>query len=896
MKENMTWSSWFKPMLWTLVLLFHLPILAQTTSTSQHPALYVSTEDRGVIQQKIESEDWAKASWDKLLQEVEPFANRHQTDPDWIVSRLAMYWQDGEHYTQCYIKNQDWDYGEGNAPVPTVRLPGMRRWNDYYNVPLAERTPYNATGDMWGVSRSSGDTTRILVPYKESGHMIRQNNMEILKLAEKSAFAYYLTQDEKYAKFSSDILWAWLLGTYYMEPPLDPEESSNGPGGYAPGGILGYYDYEVIHDDRQEPAAFTYDFVRDYMSAHPHEHLQTLDMTVTDLAGVVFKRFIEIGLVRGGDKGNWNVNRYRHIIPSMLVLESDDYYADGKGKEHYIPYYTEISTEYHAALPKILQNYDPDTGLWPESPGYASGMIGAILQMAMPLYKAGVNTVGDNPIIQKAAMANIGWLDPRGNLVVFGDMRGGPLGFDVFERLLTYYSWVGSDEYVAKVETVINKGIEMGQYDRADGEWRSIVLNQPIQSNQTTLPYHGAAYSRFHRHMILRNGNDEDNGLMFTLYGGKKGGHLSPNGLAWQFYHQGWAMAPDASAYESYWSKDAGYHRNIVGSNTIIQGYQKGDITVNAMSPVVPEGQFYNDEVISKYCSFADVSADEKRRVIAMIRTSPTSGYYVDIFRSDLEDNDYLHHNLGDKLTLQNVSGEPLVLTDAEIANPPHKAYSFFEQTKAVAHEGDFKATWTIDRVSPSISTTMWMTGGAGRTLYQMDAPPTTLRADVTPGQVNKAPQNTPTLLVQQYGSNGAAHPFVAVFDSYAGDQSSVKQVETKAASATFVQLEVTSAMSEQTIYQATDDQVYEGGKKQQFQGRLGVVSQKDGELEYLFLGQGKQLQFGKYEIEAVSEPATVELRWQDGQLYYSADQPIRIKLKKGKTKEYPAGYDLLID
>ena len=48
-----------------------------------------------------------------------------------------------------------------------------------------------------------------------------------------------------------------------MNPPLDPEKSTNGPGGYAPGGIMGYYDHEVIHDDRQELAAASYDFLHD---------------------------------------------------------------------------------------------------------------------------------------------------------------------------------------------------------------------------------------------------------------------------------------------------------------------------------------------------------------------------------------------------------------------------------------------------------------------------------------------------------------------------------------------------------------------------------------------------------------------------------------------------------
>lgn len=40
--------------------------------------------------------------------------------------------------------------------------------------------------------------------------------------------------------------------------------------------------------------------------------------------------------------------------------------------------------------------------------------------------------------------------------------------------------------------------------------------------------------------------------MMFTLYGGKKGYHLTPNGLALQFYAYGYALAPDAAAYESY--------------------------------------------------------------------------------------------------------------------------------------------------------------------------------------------------------------------------------------------------------------------------------------------------------------------------------------------------------
>ena len=362
-----------------LALLGSFLVNGQKALFGGHPNLYVIQSDRAVILSKIEKEPWAKEAWTSLVKELHPHVTRHANDPQWIVSRLAMYWKKGEHYTQCYIKGENWDYGEGNAPVPTVRLPGMRVWNEYANVPLEDRIPYNESGDMLGISRTKGDGKHVLVPYKKSGHMVRGNNMEILRLAENASFAYWLTQDERYAKFAAAIFNTWLLGTYYMNPPLDPEKSTKGPGGYAPGGIMGYYDYEQIHDDLQIPAAATYDFLYDYLQKNPHPHLASLHKSSADVAGIVFKRFIDLGLVRGSKKGNWNINGFKNIVPTMLVLEQNSAYADGKGKSYYIPYYTTKTTDYHEALPDFIKTYDPVTGLWPESPGYASGMIGFLI-------------------------------------------------------------------------------------------------------------------------------------------------------------------------------------------------------------------------------------------------------------------------------------------------------------------------------------------------------------------------------------------------------------------------------------------------------------------------------------------------------------------------------------
>lgn len=873
-------------------------LLLSTHLFAQHPRIYVSNSDRQEILQKIEQQGWAESSWDNLIKDITPYVDRHVNDPEWIVSRLAMYWKEGEHYTQCYIKNQDWDYGEGNAPLPTVRLPGMRRWNDYVNVPLEDRIPYNETGDLLGISRSNGDPAHVLIPYKETGHMIRQNNMEILKMAEQSAFAYWVTQDEKYAKFSADILWTWLLGTYYMEPIKDPEKSSKGYGGYEAGGILGYYDYEVIHDDRQDPAAATYDFIHDYMVANPHPYLKNLDMTGPQLAGTVFKRFIEIGLVRGGRLGNWNVNRYRHLMNSILCLESNDFYEDGKGQEYYIPFYLEMKTEQLAPLPEIMDFYDHVTGLWPESPGYASSMIPTVLQMGIKLYNNDINTIADYPMVQKAAMANLGWLDARGNLVVFGDMRGGPPSIEAFEYLLTYYTKEGETEKAKEVATVIKKAVDNGQYARDASEFSGICLNQSLDIAGETLPYNRTAYSAFHRHMIMKNGNDTENGMMFTLYGGMYQHHLSQNGLAVQFYGKGYALAPDASAYESYWTKDKAYHSSTTGCNTILPGYTKGPVTVNAMDPAVDTtAGLYNANATSAYCSFTDMSAAEKRRSVLMVRTGATTGYYVDIFRSNQEDNDYLFHNLGQTMTITDASATALELAASDdLGNEYNHAYSFFSNQKKCSHDNDFIASWKITGLEKDLNMNLWMLGQENRSLYSIDGLPTTLRSDLTPAQVNKAPELTPTLIVRQSGNNADKHPFVAVYESYYEGEQNVAAVTKLKESDNFTSLQVSSRdKQEQVICQATDDAVYKVTKDVQFQGTLAVVSTKDGDFDYLYLGKGKEVTYGKYRIAAVEGDVSAEIHEHRGKFYYSSDKPVYIQLRKGRTTLYQAGYNVLI-
>ncbi len=851
-------------------------------SLAQHPCIYVSSSDKELVRMKAEALPWGSTIFNRLKQKIEVYANRHQTDPEWIISRLSMYWKEGERYTQCYMKNQNWDRGEGNAPVPTVRMPGMRTWNKYVNVPLEDRIPYNETGDMWGIDRQNPSAPRVKVPYKESGHMIRSNNVEILTIGEESAFLYWLTGKDKYARLASDIFQIWLMGTYYMNPIKDPDKSSGGLGGWEPGGICGYYDYEQIHDDLAMHAAIIYDFVYDYLIQHPCEHLQQIGKSIPEISAIVFKRFIDLGMIRGGKSGNWNVNGWNMILRPILALESNEVYEDGRGREYYLHYLLKETTPYHEAIPDMLKSYNSVTGLWPESPGYSFGTVQMLLEWAILLKRAGYDIIADNPILEKAAMAVFPWMDESGNLVVFGDYRGGRADYQMFENLLSYYAVIEDDKEDGRVVSALRQGLDSGKYDRGMSSWIGLCTYLPNIPSGKAMQNERTSYSVHHRFITMKNwsGNYK---MMANLYGGTNGSHLTPNGLALQLYAYGYALVPDASAYESYWSKDYNYHQSVTGANTILPGYMAGDIVVEAMEPMVDSCAFVNSEALTPYLNFADVSAAEKRRMVVMIKTSEQSGYYIDIFRSDLEDNDYLFHHVGDKMLITDKQGKLLSIKQIDsIGKIYHEGYRWFENLKKCDYEDDFRVEWSMPE---HIVSRLWFVGEKGRTLFQMEAPSSTLNEGLTPGNCSMVPFSTPTLLVRQAKNNAAKNPFISVYESFK-DDSLVTDVKKIFAKQNCVGLEVSLHKGRMDyLLSATDTLLYRLEDKKIFSGALGHIAKCQGEIESLYLGKGKILQVGKYKLESLGDsPIYMAIYKQQGIWYYSSTGKGKITIE-GKTR-----------
>lgn len=906
---------------------FSLSFLYASTASvfaysSSRPCIYTNKKDRALIWEKIKNEKWATDIWNKTMDYVKPYMERNRKAPHWLVSRLVMYWKEGAHYTQCYLKgnvwedsskgnfpllkNQQWNHETGNAPVPTVRFPGMQTWNQYNNVPLKDRIPYNETGNMLGYSTREPNKV-IKVPYRETGYMIRENNNEILNIALQAAFIYYIADDKNYAEPAADVFYPWLMGTYYMNPILDPEQCTGSPGGYAPGGVCGFYDYESIHDDLQTKTAPMYDFLYNHLEKQPYKPLTDTGKSLKEVCEEGVKKFLDISMVRLGNTDNWNINAWDMMIPSMLVLETDSFYIDDKEREYYLNFFTKRTTTYHEAIPDMMKRYDPVIGLSPEPPSYAFGTVNAVISLALPVYKAGYDILNSNPMIKKAAFAVFPWTDTRGDMIVFGNSHGRPVNYKCFEQLLAYYTRKNDSSKIELMKFIIRKGIDTRTYRREDTNWKGLVFNvSGCESSSTYSNLIRMPYSPAHLMVIMKNGNDVDTRLMTLLYGGgPRGKHLSANGLAMQLYSSGGALAPDASGYESYWSPDYIYQQTVTGANTIAPGYVRGPIKINAMEPYVSDTCYVSPALISDYCQFADISAAEKRRLLGIIRTSDLSGYYVNIFRSDLEDNDYIYHNLGDTLIVRR-NGEPLLLQTADCIEYPDRnnnfkadnsrqnyddGYKYFKNLKNVNWNSDFIAEWTIQQEG---GMAMNMTDEEGRTIYIADTPKprhqTKLRRDT----------KAPTIIARQENRNRWKYPFISVFKPYKGKNNSIRHIDVLHRDSSFITLLVESCIqTEKTfsckniIFNSIDEYEHTIGTEITFKGIYEVISENLAGVHYLYLGKGSAIQKGNISLVSKYPISTcfVNKEWV---WYYSSDGEAVTTIEGSTTKVMP-GYDKVL-
>ena len=87
-----------------------------------HPRYLTDNKGKAETQKLIKEEPWAQEVFEKLKQRTDRYADR---GPEWLTSRLQMYWK--THATEVYIKGEYYDHAGGEkAPAPTVMYTGAR--------------------------------------------------------------------------------------------------------------------------------------------------------------------------------------------------------------------------------------------------------------------------------------------------------------------------------------------------------------------------------------------------------------------------------------------------------------------------------------------------------------------------------------------------------------------------------------------------------------------------------------------------------------------------------------------------------------------------------------------------------------------------------------------------
>ncbi len=894
-------------------------------SNVTHPHIFVTTEDREDILQKIEQADWAKRIFNELKAEVDPILAIHRNDPSYVISRMQMHWEPGKRYTRFYTDGNFVTRREGNAKYPTVRITyGRAASNSVPLAPLDKMISYSdgsltkPKGTELGIVKLTESPNNQLsklgssleydtVPFTQTGLGVETVNRGFVQLAWKSAILYYLTQEEPYAKLAADIVWTIVRGAAQQEQ-LNPDWEKDHDGVC----MNGYLSFETLGDTRHFatlPLAYDmiYNYLRDVYFDLPQftQGIEGEWWAPAHTEGkewawgcfeTMFKRLIENKLNRGGGlHGNWNMNEQQSAMLYALALESDTCYADGKGREYYVNklIYGPTTPSHGAYIDVLRANISPVTGLWPEAPaGYGQGSSEQLIRFGYIYYKNGIDLLGKDSLLRKVPGAMPQMMFPNGYITNIGDASYSTMSTSQIELMMAYAHDKGDGELLKQMAGYM----KFAKQRNLDNEfYHSLFFYLPEVPETEGIPQLSrTSYSSVYSCIIGRNNaSNPRDALAFSLAGfGKDMGHRQPNGLTMELYGRGHILAPDQGIGADYWSRDTHeYKVNVAGHNTVSPNGKGADnnmpqnIELLYAEPAIVEGgepeseltterQFV--EVLNHFYT-SEVKADQ-RRALAIVRTSPETGYYVDIFRSDVVDDmdyyhDYIYHNMGIASEFFDAEGKPMELAGKSLDGQSGKGYSFFTTLGSKVEEGCFHADFHLGIDSTHMR--MFMPQGKGRTIYQLSSPHN--HRYYVP---DLRQQPVPAVLVRQEGE-AWNQPFIAVYEPYGnGVEAQICSVCTDDTDmqSGIAKLSVTSKQRTDYIIHSVHPNVEAHYRDIRFKGTFVVLSVENGEVSSVYMVDGRELHTQGLNVTSTSgEPFNAWITWKDGKQIVRSEQNLQV-------------------
>lgn len=869
------------------------------TLNTDHPRYLTTENEKKETLDLIKKEKWAKDVFDGLTSRVEKYSSK---GPEWLTSRLQMYWK--SHATDVYIRGEYYDHAGGEkAPAPTVMYTGARSHATIYRRPKLEDiiSYHEDTKGMYLANTSLNGEPLEWASISKTGRMIESINSEIMGIARDAAFLWWLTGKEEYASMAASVFDTYMTGIYYRNVPIDLNNGHQQT-------LVGMSSFEVIHEDIIKSLVPLYDFLYKYLREKKPEKM--------DIYASAFKKWAENIIANGVPHNNWNLMQARFVMDIALILEGNSYYADGKGREYYIDYIINQSSIRQWSLKRLAEyGYDSNTGIWAECPGYSSVVVGDYAQFVNLFDRnLGYDLTKDIPVISKAVSAMPQYLFPNMMQVGFGDTHPSYIRTDIFKYMIANAQQHGKkdeEEHFTRMLKLFDPNAE--KVSAGQGKMpvavTSFFSDKPLKLNSKTKAgkiddyVTPSFYAPNVSWLVQRNGMDKKNSLMISL-NGSDGNHMHANGISMELYGKGYPLAPDAGIGLTLYSglDYLEYYSQFPSHNTVcVDGISSYPVMKSnhafKVRNLYPESGV---KVPYQPVSYSEVyfrepeSYSDQTRLNGIVNTSDSTGYYVDIFRSRKVEggdkmHDYFYHNMGQVMTLKAADGTDLNLQPTQelaFAGAHLYAYSYIYDKKSAQTDKNIKAEYTINMPDKNdITMNMWMKGEKDREVFSALSPMTEglSRIKGMPYDIKKQP--TLTFVARQKGE-AWTRPFVSIFEPVTKSSPSViasveyPSVVSDGQSGSDVAIKVNLKDGSQDLILSSDSNANVCSSENiQTKSSYSICRTKNGTPVLVFMGNGKYFKGAGIEIKSES-PANVLVYREKGEWKYLSSDDASIIIK----------------
>ena len=736
-------------------------------------ALMLLSSSFGMAKKKVEDPEITK-----LKAKIENVMSQVDKQPDWLYSRLQMFWK--TQASDVFVNGETFSHpGGAKAAGPTVKYNGSRSTASQYNRPkLEDIIPYDddEQGSVTYISRATGKMEKTS-PAK-TGCNLAGVNRQIITIARDAARIYAATGDMRYGQMAAKVFDVYMKGIAYRNVPIDLNHGHQQT-------LVGMTTFEVIHEDVINELTQMYPLIKNLVKE---------DQTIIESG---FKKWAENIIANGVPHNNWDLFQADFIMKIALVLQDNQAYADGKGKQYYLDYIVNQNSIRQWSMNKLIDfGFDAKSKTWYEAPGYSTTVLGSICDFANMLdEKAGIDLFKQRPILKEAVKTSAEYLFPNRMIAGFGDTHPGYLNTGGIDHILKYATRHKDKNLISEMNLLKS----------------AVAPKAPISEIEkyTSTLFYAPNVSW----IAMRSGMDKQHDLMASI-NASLGNHQHANGISLELYGKGYVLGPDAGIGRSLYSglDYLEYYSQMPAHNTVVvDGVSSYPVMMSqhAFKVVAAYPEVSKEQPASKKLSeqkekvsYATVSFIEpetqaqQQRTTAIVKTSAKGGFYIDVFRSKKIEggdkmHDYFYHNLGQEMKVMDAaSGNPLDMKPTEelaFAGGHLYAYSYIYDKKCAEMQNSIKTQFVTkiqdDKVVEAmdgqreITMTMWMKKDENRTIFQALSP-VNLEYERMPNQPYKVDEQPVLTFVARQKGEAWNHPFVTVYepssDTEPGDIASV--------------------------------------------------------------------------------------------------------------------------